>query len=592
MKKQLFKITGIVFTLFAALIMLDSCKIIPVKERTYYSKGIDAARKGQFEEAESYLARLKSAKPGDKRIDRLTIVIAEEYLERSNFTKSRAFAEKIRESEAESFIAGRKFEILGDIYLSGDENLKAVEKYIRSLDFYEKRYQEKIKGKTIGVISEKLNEGELKGIAERYEGTVFAEEALYNLVKQKALSGDIAGSRKTFERYNDAFPGRKRADELREIIRERQKKGTVTAIGCILPLSGKLSDFGEYVRNGIITAQIIRSEMEGYQQTELIFKDSAGIPENASAAFEELANNVSVVAVIGPLRSACVKACSPLADKYDLPLISPTADADYIEGLSPYVFRNCLLPEAEAAAIAEFAVKDGLAEDIAILHGDDFYGQKLSELFTKKIEEIGSKVKIDITYPSATTDFSPYVKKLYSYLESGGVIDTIYLPCDFDKAGFIIPQLPYNDMGGFQIYGSNGWDSGKYDPRGNPQRLLEIVLEKAEIEGAVFTDSFSVWGDNAERQDFITRYRQLYDATPNVYGATGYDSYMLILKELKKRVRGRKDLRKKLSRIRDYEGVSGFFSMYGNGKIEKQPFFIKVFGGQFMEFKPENEEND
>ena len=101
-----------------------------------------------------------------------------------------------------------------------------------------------------------------------------------------------------------------------------------------------------------------------------------------------------------------------------------------------------------------------------------------------------------------------------------------------------------------------------------------------------------MWGDNAERQDFITRYRQLYDATPNVYGATGYDSDMLILKELKKRVRGRKDLRKKLSRIRDYEGVSGFFSMYGNGKIEKQPFFIKVFGGQFMEFKPENEEND
>lgn len=592
MKKKLFKVAGVVSIIFSALMALNSCKILPVKDISYYSRGVDAAREGNFEESESCLSKIKSRISGDIKVYELTIVIAEEYLKRNNLIKASEFAGSIPEGKVDDFIAGRKFEILGDVSFYKDEYLKSADSYILSFDSYgERPERNKIKEKIVGVISEKLDEEELTRIGAQYGKQFPAEEALFFLVRLKALNGDIAGSKRLFERYKLTFPGIEREKLLKSFIQEREKSGTGTAIGCILPLSGTLAGFGEYVKNGIITAQIIRSELMGYQQVELIFKDSAGIPEKAAAAFEEFAKNSNVIAVIGPLRSACIKACAPLADQYHLPLISPAGDADYIDGLSPYVFRTCLLPEAEAVAMAEFAVREGIAEDIAILHGDDFYGRKLSESFTSAVKKLGGNVRIDITYPAETNDFSPYVKKLYAYLKSGGLIDTIYLPCDFDKAGLIIPQLPYNDMAGFQIYGSSGWDSGKYDPRGNPERLLEIVYEKNEIEGAVFTDSFSVWTDNSETKEFIARYRQIYDSTPNVYAAATYDSYMIIVKQLKKRTRERDDLNKMLSKIRNYDGISGRLSIYEKGKVEKIPFFIKIFGGRFKEIKPENGEN-
>ncbi|RMF94079.1 MAG: hypothetical protein D6734_08590 [Candidatus Schekmanbacteria bacterium] len=592
MMKNKLKIVEIFVPLLCVFTLISGCKIIPVREKSDYEHSLEFLRKGNLEQAEAYLLKYEKRFPYDEKSYNLRLEIAKKYLERNDAKKTSALVSKIPEKGISKELIGGKYEILGDISLLKDEYLKAVGLYLKSIDLYRRKSQkEKIKKKALKIISEKLNEEELSWLAGRYGKKFPAEEALYNLIKQKALAGDINGSRRSLERYERTFPDSSRRNELISFIEKKQREGKLI-IGCILPLSGALSEIGNSVKEGIITAQIIRSERIGFQQVDLVFKDSAGDPEKAARAFEEFGSNENVIAVIGPVRSACVKKCAPLADKYQLPLVSPTADADYIEGLSNFVFRTCLLPETEAEAMAEFAIKDGEAVEIAIMHGDDYYGRKLAAVFKKKVEELGAKVKIEITYPPETNDFTEYVRKLYSYLEAGGIFDTIYLPCDYDKAGFIIPQLPYNDMEGFQLYGSSGWDSGRFDPYGNPERLLEIVLEKGEIEGAVFTDSFSLWSkDNEERNEFVSRYKEMYDSIPNVYAANSYDTYMMIVKELKKRMKRRSELRKRISQIRDYEGITGKMSIYEKGRVEKTPFFIEIFGGKFREIKAEIEKN-
>ena len=93
-------------------------------------------------------------------------------------------------------------------------------------------------------------------------------------------------------------------------------------IGCLLPLNGPYSKYGEVVMKGLNVASSEWNERHPSQPITLVMKDSQADPALASGSFEELARQDGVLAVIGPwghspplpwprLPTAWASPCSP-----------------------------------------------------------------------------------------------------------------------------------------------------------------------------------------------------------------------------------------------------------------------------------------
>ena len=141
------------------------------------------------------------------------------------------------------------------------------------------------------------------------------------------------------------------------------------AIGAFLSLSGTDASFSGSTKKGLeLAIEQINSKggVKG-RRLKLIIKDDQGKPETAAQLVEALADQDNVVAIIGQAASQLSLAAAPIAQKKQVPMISPSSTNPRVTEAGDYVFRVCFIDPFQAYVMAKFARSHLKVDKVAIL---------------------------------------------------------------------------------------------------------------------------------------------------------------------------------------------------------------------------------
>jgi ABC-type branched-subunit amino acid transport system substrate-binding protein len=397
----------------------------------------------------------------------------------------------------------------------------------------------------------------------------------------------------------------------------------VGTVGVVLPLSGRFAQFGEESLQGILLAAGIfdeaRSNRAPRPRVRLVIRDSEGRPERAAAAVRNLAEDPTVMAIVGPLLGRESEAAAEAAEAVGIPLVALSARRE-VARERPFVFRVRTMPQEEVSLLVDHATRDLGAVTFAILYPRDTYGRGLRDLFWDAVEERGGEIVGVASYEPDATDFAAPIRRLVGYtlltVEEKKLLkkrdgmrrkarrlppeealalreealaltgpegeslppivdfDALFIPESHEKVVLIAPQLAYHEATGARLLGPNDWYHGD---------LLQI--SRKHVEGALLTAQFFPGSDLAFVRDFTDSYHATFQVQPDAFAAQGFDAAKLVLVQLARGAGTREDVRDGMLATRSYPGVTGILTMRPDGNAHKRPYLLEVERGRFVQIE-------
>jgi ABC-type branched-subunit amino acid transport system substrate-binding protein len=373
-------------------------------------------------------------------------------------------------------------------------------------------------------------------------------------------------------------------------------------IGCLLPLSGSFSLYGQEVLNGVQLA-LARMTEQG-SSIQLIVKDTRGSAEEAASLVKELATTHKVISVIGPLASRSALSAAKKAQEIGVPIITLT-QREGITAEGDMVFQNFLTPAVEVDRLVHKATQQMGLSRFAILYPDTAYGRTLMNLFWDKVEESGGSIAAVESYKPEETDFAVEIKKMVglyyprpeptaealaekkAFFSQMGVdlgssaekeveplidFDAVFIPDNAQKISLIAPQFPFHKVFRVRFLGTSLWQSP------------DLVEQAAEyLQGSVFPSGFSVQSDSATVKQFVALYRKTYETEPGILAAAGYDTLMFLNHVLVKQApKTRQDLQRAMRASKDFTGISGKMVFNDRREVIKTPALYSIRGKRLV----------
>jgi len=277
--------------------------------------------------------------------------------------------------------------------------------------------------------------------------------------------------------WRQRYPNHPASEAVLSLLLERSKELSTRPgnIALLLPLSGHFAAAGESILDGIFAAYY-QDPMR--KDVHLKVYDIGDRPEQVMNSYwQALAEGAEFV--IGPLDKAAV---AQLAKQENLPL--PTLALNYAgTAASDSLYQFSLAPEDEAQAVAERAWLEGYVQ-AAVMVPDSPLGQRLSDAFSQRWQELGGQLVAENQYNASNNDFSAPIKKLLNINDSDfrrnrvqqllrerveftprrrQDIDFIFLAAFPQQARLMRPQFKFHHAGDVPILATSHLYSGEVD---------------------------------------------------------------------------------------------------------------------------------
>ena len=150
-------------------------------------------------------------------------------------------------------------------------------------------------------------------------------------------------------------------------------------IGLPGPITGPVTQYGDMVRAGAMTAVEQINAGGGPNQFELVPVDDACEPKQAVLAANKLVSQ-GVKFVIGHLCSGATIAAADIYENEGVVMISPSATAPQLTEAKSrkFIFRTIGRDDQQAPAAANYIAQKLKPKKVAILHDKQSYGQGLA----------------------------------------------------------------------------------------------------------------------------------------------------------------------------------------------------------------------
>ncbi len=329
-------------------------------------------------------------------------------------------------------------------------------------------------------------------------------------------------------------------EEIASLV-ERRSFVDSGSIGCIVPLSGRSRLVGEAVLKGVMMGARALGPGPNREPLSVVIRDTAGSPEAAVRAVEQLVLEDNVVAIVGPVEGEEAAAAARRAEELGVPLLALTMRLD-VTAAGPYAFREFTSGEAEVRALVDAARRLG-GGSFAVLQPNDAYGRGLGQAFAAELAGKGGVLVRVVEYDAEATDFRAPVTEL-----AREPFDVLFVPDRAARLALVAPALAAAGL----------WSTVPGEPTPGPGRAVLLLAPSAGVaadlprragrylSGAIFAVGFhEEASDGAAR--FAAGYRDEYRAEPSSFAAYGHDAVLLTAAAIASGARTRPGLRRWLA---------------------------------------------
>ena len=344
-------------------------------------------------------------------------------------------------------------------------------------------------------------------------------------------------------------------------------------VGVLLPLTGKLAQYGDIERKSFLMAVNEINEAGGIhgEAIRLIIEDTEGKPAVGKSAIDRLIHKEEVCIVGGGISSSVTWAASRLAQKNKVPFLVNTASADKItEKGGDYIFRLNAPISEHHTALDSFVKNVARVKTVAILYENTLFGQSQSQDFVERCRGSGLRVVIKESYEVGATEFEQIIKinsmqpdLLYMISSSIGT----------DPSLVVKQARDLNLQAKLLVGGGAGFTLPKFQE--NAGSASDYIFA-----ATLWTPSVQYPGASDYSDKFVAKYNELTD----YHGAQAYAAMYVIADALKRaQSHTPHDVRDALVET-DIMTVFGpvRFTSYGKKKLQNR---IPTFLGQWQNRK-------
>ena len=346
---------------------------------------------------------------------------------------------------------------------------------------------------------------------------------------------------------------------LSTVACERKSGGATDTTGDILvgfygSLTGDGASFGQSSREG---AELAVDELNAAggvlgRQLRLLVEDDQSKPEEASNAVTKLITQDRVVAVIGEVASRRTLAAAPIAQRYQIPMITPASTNEKVTEVGDYVFRVCFIDPFQGEVLAKFAYNDLKARKVAILRDQaQDYSVGLTDSVAQHFARLGGQVLPPVSYSSGDADFKAALTRIRSEKP-----DVLFATGYYSEAAIITRQARELGMK-MPILGGDGWVG---DALQNGREALNNTY---------ISNHYS--GDNPDPivQNFVGAYRKRFNRDPDAIAALGYDAIKVLADSLTRAQSTDGPTLRAAIAAADVPGVTGRLKMNAKRNVDK-----------------------
>ncbi len=339
-------------------------------------------------------------------------------------------------------------------------------------------------------------------------------------------------------------------------------------IGEVGSMTGSEATFGTSTHNGIMLAVKEVNAAGGIKgrKVEILSLDDQGKPDEAAIATTKLITQNKIQALLGEVASSRSLAMAPIAQKYKVPMISPSSTNPKVTEVGDYIFRVCFLDPFQGSVMAKFAAETLKFKKVAILRDvKNDYSVGLANFFTETFKKAGGEIVADLSYSASDVDFKSQLTAIRTKKP-----EALFVPGYYTEVGLIGRQA--RDLGiKAPLMGGDGWDSPK---------LLEIGGKA--LEGSFFSNHYSAEAATPQVKDFAAKYKAEYKVESDGLSAMGYDAAKVLFDSMNRsKSWASKDIRQAIQDTKDYVAVTGKISIDSKRNAVKSAVVLKVSKGVF-----------
>lgn len=338
-------------------------------------------------------------------------------------------------------------------------------------------------------------------------------------------------------------------------------------IGVYYPMTGPSAVYGQIGYKGLQLANKERPQVLG-RQVEFFLTDNKSDKVESANAVSRLIQKNKVDVIIGGLTSSNTLSGAPVAEKAQVPMVSPWATNPVVTQGKKWVFRACFIDPFQGFVGAKFARENLKAANAAVLIDiTQDYCVGIANFFMKNFTKMGGKVVAKLHYNTGDLDFTAQLTAIKNKKP-----DVIYCPGYFKELALIARQAR---EAGLDVPILSG-DAAQAD------ELIKIGGKA--VEGLSFTTHFDEKGVTTESgKKFVKAFRAAYpDVTPDSVSALSYDTYNILLDAIERAGSADKEkVRAELEKTANFQGVTGVMTMKNHDMV-KPAVILTVKDGAFQ----------
>ena len=338
-------------------------------------------------------------------------------------------------------------------------------------------------------------------------------------------------------------------------------------IGEFGSLTGDNASFGISQNNGVQMAveQINAAGGVLGKKIDLIVEDNQTKQGETTTIVRKLISQDHVVAIIGEVASSKSLEAAPICQASKIPMIATAATNPKVTQTGDYIFRVCFTDDFQAVVIARFVLEKLHMKKVAFMTDvKQDYSVGLTNIAKDYLAKNGATIVKEQSYSSGDKDFRAQLTDIKS-ADPDVIIITGYYP----EVALIAKQAQFGIKATF--VGGDGWDGSSLIPVGG----------KA-IEGAYFSNHFSVEDKSPLVRAFVQEYKQKYNTVPDAFAALGYDAAKLLADAITRAGSTESDkLRAAIQDTKNFPGVTGKITIGKDRNAEKSAVIIAIKDGAY-----------